>query len=192
MDRQQKEQKADTEPTKNKQKTNTECSLHARQKQITPAKMWRNPDTNTISTLFTVESGEAVISSLDLIWQKNGNRTSLSLSDPPVGSGVSCHTGRWRYYMTSIKANQVIKKKKKKDDIRKAFGRDWWFLAPWKVEELSKKSEFYFCLFNYFLRLVIGIKNDGVVRQKSAHKNFIKKVVVWGFLSLMGEKRKVW
>lgn len=30
---------------------------------------------------------------------------------------------------------------------------------------------------------------DGVVRQKSAHKNFIKKVVVWGFLSVMREKR---
>lgn len=33
---------------------------------------------------------------------------------------------------------------------------------------------------------------DGVVRQKSAHKNFIKKVVVWGFLSVMREvKREV-
>lgn len=31
---------------------------------------------------------------------------------------------------------------------------------------------------------------DGVVRQKSAHKNFIKKVVVWGFLSVMREKRE--
>lgn len=30
---------------------------------------------------------------------------------------------------------------------------------------------------------------DGVVRQKSAQKNFIKKVVVWGFLSVMREKR---
>lgn len=48
-----------------------------------------------------------------------------------------------------------------------------------KIEKLSKKSQP-----ERFFR-------DDVVRQeKSAQKNFIKKVVVWGFLLVMEEKRE--
>lgn len=59
---------------------------------------------------------------------------------------------------------------KKRNDIRKALGRARRFSRPLKTEELSKKS-------------TRGSLTMGW--QKSAHKNFIKKVVVWGFLSVM-------
>lgn len=76
--------------------------------------------------------------------------------------------------MTSNRGQQI---KKKWNDIRKAFGKGPMLSRSLKIEKRSKKSTRAFF-------------QDGVVRQKSAHKNFIKKVVVWGFLSVMREKTK--
>lgn len=65
--------------------------------------------------------------------------------------------------------------KKKKERHTQSLGKGPMLSRSLKIEKLSKRS-------------TRGSFKDGVVRQKSAHKNFIKKVVVWGFLSVMREK----
>lgn len=106
-----------------------------------------------------------------------------TLTDPPVGSGVWCHLKKKNTPNKEVKTSTDLHQgqqiqKTKRNDIRKALERDRRFSRSLKAEKLSKKSTRGFSF------------KDGVVRQKSAHKNFIKKVVVWGFLSAMREKRE--
>lgn len=65
------------------------------------------------------------------------------------------------------------------------YGKPWGgtdaFLAPWKQKNCQKKRSTRAWFFFKF--------KDGVARQKSAHKNFIKKVVVWGFFSRWWERK---
>lgn len=83
---------------------------------------------------------------------------------------------RLRHQPTSIKVNRY--KKQKGTTYAKPWEGTDAFLAPWKQKNCQKSQPEVFSF------------KDGVVRQKSAHKNFIKKVVVWGFLSAMREKRE--
>lgn len=75
---------------------------------------------------------------------------------------------------TDLHQGQQIKKK------RTTYAKPWEgtdaFSLPESRKTVKKVNQRFF--------------KDGVVRQKSAHKNFIKKVVVWGFLSVMREKRE--
>lgn len=115
-------------------------------------------------------------------WQRYRHGDVIStLTDPPLGSGVWCHykntPSKEVQTLNSLKRSHRLKKKKKRNDIRKALGGGDAFSLPENRKTVKKVNQ----------RVLVKMVRRG---KKAPSKNFIKKVVVWGFLSAMREKRE--